>query len=57
VLPVVLGTNPLKRPVGELGGCDLVEKPSTIDVICSVDESVSDVWMVENFDPAHQRSR
>ena len=57
MLPVVLGTNPLKRPVGELGGCDLVEKPSTIDVICSVDESVSDVWMVENFDPAHQRSR
>jgi hypothetical protein len=49
---VLIGINPLPP-----GSCDLNERPAGIALICSVDESVSDVWMMENFDPADQRSR
>jgi hypothetical protein len=54
---VYIGMNPFRRPVGDLGSCELNERPSAVSLLCSVDESVSDVWMMENFDPAHQISK
>jgi serine/threonine protein kinase len=48
---VFVGTNPFKGRVHGLGGCELNDRPATIALLCSVDESRSDIWMIENFDP------
>jgi eukaryotic-like serine/threonine-protein kinase len=32
--------------------CRVTEKQFGLALLCNVDESVSDVWMIENFDPA-----
>jgi Tol biopolymer transport system component/tRNA A-37 threonylcarbamoyl transferase component Bud32 len=34
--------------------CDFRERASQLDLVCRVDEPVSDVWMIENFDPAQR---
>lgn len=34
--------------------CDFHERPARLQLICAVPESVSDVWMIENFEPAHR---
>ena len=43
---VVLGRNPFKG-----ASCELNEKATTMSLMCNVEESVSDAWMMENFDP------
>jgi Tol biopolymer transport system component len=53
---LLIGINPYKPGHG-VGNCELNEQRSTIVLLCSVAESVSDIWMVENFDPALQRSQ
>lgn len=34
--------------------CDFRERSSRLELVCRVDEAVSDVWMMENFDPARR---
>ena len=50
---VFVGTNPYKYKdsVHGLGSCELNDRPAAIALLCSVDESLSDLWMIENFDP------
>ena len=31
--------------------CEPFERPTGLVWVCSADESFSDVWMIENFDP------
>jgi dipeptidyl aminopeptidase/acylaminoacyl peptidase len=42
---VVIGTSPFKD-----AACEARERPQGLTLICNVNESVSDVWMMENFD-------
>jgi len=49
---VFIGINPYRNVSQHgVGSCELNERPSAIALLCSIDESVSDVWMLENFDP------
>ncbi len=36
----------------EDAACTPVERPAGLAWLCLVSESVSDIWMIENFDPA-----
>jgi hypothetical protein len=51
---VFVGTNPYKAVHG-LGSCELKDRPRTITLLCSVDESLADIWMIENFDPTQSQ--
>jgi hypothetical protein len=44
---VVVATDPFKN-----ASCQLTERPQGLALLCSVRESISDVWMMENFDPS-----
>jgi Tol biopolymer transport system component len=37
--------------------CRVTEKQFGLALLCNVDESVSDAWMIENFDPALSQAR
>jgi hypothetical protein len=51
---VFVGTNPYKGVHG-FGSCELNDRLATIALLCSVDESLSDIWMIENFDPTQSQ--
>jgi serine/threonine-protein kinase len=34
--------------------CDMTERGSSLVLLCNVEESKSDVWMIENFDSSHR---
>ncbi len=44
---IVIATVPFEN-----AGCTPVERPAGLAWLCRVSESVSDIWMIENFDPA-----
>ena len=44
---IVIATVPFEN-----AGCTPVERPAGLAWLCLVSESVSDIWMIENFDPA-----
>jgi hypothetical protein len=43
----VVATVPFEGP----DDCVPVERPTGLALLCNVVESVSDAWMIENFDP------
>ncbi len=46
----VVATVPFETANG--ADCVTVERPNGLALLCWVDESVSDAWMIEHFDPA-----
>jgi hypothetical protein len=50
--PSVVATLPFEPPSHESDlWCATVERPDGLALLCNVEESVSDAWMIENFDP------
>jgi serine/threonine-protein kinase len=49
----VVATLPFEPPSHDIDlWCATVERPDGLALLCNVEESVSDAWMIENFDPA-----
>jgi sugar lactone lactonase YvrE len=43
---VIIGDNPFKD-----ADCGLTEGSADVSLLCTVEESVADAWVMENFDP------